>query len=445
MALRAGLLALFTRCLCALSLLAALTTSLAHADPLVIEITERVGDAAKTVAVVPFTGSAPDSNSSSASFSKIIHFDLSHNANIRPLAESLLPSNNPQAADLLNADWQNLPVDSLVTGSLSSPGPNLLRISYQLIRKTSGESLLNETFTIDAGRWHEAAHLISDRIYEQLTGKKGIFSSYIAYVNNYTQDGKRRYRLEVTDFDGGHRIGILDSTEPIISPSWSPDGKQLAYVSFETLTPEIYIHNLGTRKRQRITDFAGINGAPGWSPDGKQLTLTLSRDGNPEIYLYDIASKALTRITDNAAIDTEARWTADGKALFFTSDRSGRAQIYRMDLSTLEARRISFNGSFNARADISPDDRYLALVHSAGDGRYQIGLQDLRNGNFKTLTQSTLADSPSFSPDSRLLVYSTRQGEQAGLNILAIDGSMQWRLPRINGEIQSPSWSPRRR
>lgn len=430
--------------------LALLALSLASAGAVfadtTIDITQSVGSNAQPIVILPFTGSAPDSSNTSATLSNIISSDLGRSESIRPVPLGQLPSTSPQPGDLLNADWQRVPADLLVTGTIAAEGSNLLRVSYQLIRKASGESVLNESFTVANSRWREAAHLVSDRIYEQMTGRKGIYSSYIAYVNVYQQDGKTRYRLEVTDFDGGHRIGLLDSSEPIMSPSWSPDGKQLAYVSFESLIPQIYIHNLNTRKRQRITDFSGINGAPAWSPDGKQLVLTLSRDGNPELYLFDIASKALTRLTNNSAIDTEARWTADGKSLIFTSDRSGRAQIYRMSLSgDREARRISFNGNFNARADLSPDDRYLALVHSAGDGRYQIAVQDLRTNNFKTLTQNSLADSPSFSPDSRLLVYAVRQGEHAGLSITALDGSMQWRLPRISGEIQSPSWSPRRR
>jgi TolB protein len=295
---------------------------------------------------------------------------------------------------------------------------------------------------VPASQWRDAAHFAADKIFEAVTGARGIFSTKIIYVNQYPHNGKVRYRLEMADADGHRPLSILDSPEPILSPGWSPDGRMVTYVSFESGRPAIYTQNISTQQRTRLASFSGLNGAPAWSPDGARMALTLSRDGNPEIYVMDIGTRALTRITNHAAIDTEPRWMPDGNSLVFTSDRGGTAQIYRVTLADLKVRRLTFDGSFNGRADVSPDGRYLALVNRQRGQQYQIAVQDMNNGVMNVLTQTPLDESPSFAPNGLSLVYASRKGKYGELGIVSVDGRSHVRLPARLGEVREPAWSP---
>jgi TolB protein len=412
-----------------------LISGLAQAS-LTIEITQRLDDALP-IAVVPFGGISSGDNTGS-----IIRADLDRSGRFRSIKPSSLPGQPSSSAEMLPGVWQNVSADLVVIGHASKAADGRFTFRYELLKKGGLERVLGETFTVDASRWRDAAHYISDRIYKQVTGEPGVFSTKILYVNQYKRDDKRRYRLELSDIDGERQVTLLDSVEPILSPTWSPSARQVAYVSFEARKPAIFVQNLATRQRTKLTDFAGLNGAPAWSPDGKTMALTLSRDGNPEIYLMDLTSNALKRLTNNPAIDTEPRWSSDGQSLIFTSDRSGGPQIYRLNIATGATKRLTFSGKFNARGDISANGRYLSVVHQTGASTYAIGIQDLDNGVFSILTDTPLDESPSFSPNSQMVVYATRKGNLGVLGIMSLDGRFKMRLPAVDGEVREPVWSP---
>ncbi|HEX4869468.1 MAG TPA: Tol-Pal system beta propeller repeat protein TolB [Moraxellaceae bacterium] len=414
-----------------------LLAGLARAD-LVIEIT-RGADDALPIAVVPFGGPVPAGNDPTAD---IVRADLERSGRFKPLPYEKLPVRPTSGGQVLYNEWRGANVPFLLVGSATVTPDQRYEFRFELFSVDRQARVLGERLTVPAAQWRDAAHLISDKVFQAITGVRGAFSTRILYVNQYKQNGRLRYRLELADADGHRPISILDSAEPILSPSWSPDGRKVAYVSFESGRPAIFTQTITTRERQKLASFRGLNGAPAWSPDGSRLALTLSRDGNPEIYVMNIATQELTRVTNHYAIDTEPRWLPDGSGLIFTSDRGGTAQIYRLNLGDNSVRRLTFEGSYNGRGDISPDGRYLAMVHRESGQRFQIAVQDLQTQVMTIITQSAQDESPSFSPNGTQLVYATKRGKYGELGIASTDGRFQVRLPARLGEVREPSWSP---
>ena len=304
--------------------------------------------------------------------------------------------------------------------------------------------LLSKSFNIAGDQLRNLAHHISDLVYERLTGIRGVFSSKIAYVNVITQrDNKREYVLEVADSDGYNPQRLIVSSEPIMSPSWSPDAREIAYVSFLGNRSKIKIVELASGKSRIVSNFKGINGAPSWSPDGSKLALVLSNEKEPNIYILNLSNKKLTQITDSQSIDTEPRWAPDGSSLIFTSNRGGGPQIYQYFLADRKIRRLTYEGNYNARGSFTPDGKKLVLLHrNSKRDAFQIAVQDLSTDNLDIVSNSTMDESPSVSANGQQIIYATKDGERGILAEVSIDGRVKIKRPAQIGDVQEPSWSP---
>ncbi|MCL9685563.1 Tol-Pal system beta propeller repeat protein TolB [Legionella maioricensis] len=336
---------------------------------------------------------------------------------------------------------RQLGADSVVTGRVNRVG-NRYEVSYTLADAVAkGNILLTKTYQINANEIRPLAHHISDEVYQKLTGERGIFSTRIAYISVQRGGARTRYSLEVADADGHNPQSLLVSSEPIMSPSWSPSGKEISYVSFEKKKAQIFTVSVETGQRRLITSFPGINGAPAWSPDGHHLAVVLSKSGTPKIYNIDISSGTMKQLTFGDAIDTEPRFSPDGRSLLFTSGRGGSPQVYRLSLADGQVSRVTFEGNYNARASYTPDMKNIVMLHR-DDRQFNIGLQNANGGPVSSLTFSGLDESPSVSPNSRLVLYATRFQDKGVLGIVSIDGRIRMRLPAREGDVQEPAWSP---
>lgn len=419
-----------------ISLLLLCISSIASAQ-LTIEITRGVSGAIP-IAIVPFQSSLPLAGNENVS--SIIDANLGRSGRFNMLPDNAQPARPSRPEEINLQAWQPTRVDYITVGQINPVGAEL-SVQFTLVDAIQGNVVLNEAYTIERSGLRRLAHHISDRIYQQLTGERGAFSTRIAYVTTERRVGGGDYQLIVADADGFNPQVILRSSEPIMSPAWSPDGRRLAYVSFENRRAQIYMQDLFSGQRRLLTAETGINGAPAWSPDGQRLALTLSRDGNPEIYVLDIAIGTLTRITNNTAIDTEAVWSPDGRTLVFTSDRSGSPQLYQVPVTGGAAQRISFQGNYNARASFAPDGRSIAYVHRSNRG-FSIAVQDFANNQVRVLTNGNLDESPSFAPNGRMIVYATSQGSRGELAAVSVDGKVQQRLVLQASDVREPAWAP---
>ena len=335
------------------------------------------------------------------------------------------------------SEWRNRNADALLAGSVMKLADGRYDVRYRLWDVVKGADLGGQSYAVDANDLRLAAHRIADAVYERLTGEKGVFSTRIAHV---TKAGPR-YTLWVTDADGEGGQSALASPEPIISPAWSPDGRELAYVSFETRKAVVYVQEVATGKRRSVAAFKGSNSAPAWSPDGRQLALTLSREGGSQLFLMDRDGSGLKRFTQSSAIDTEAAWSPDGKQVYFVSDRGGGPQVYRQPVAGGNAERLTFNGSYNISPSPSPDGRLLAYITRDG-GAFRLQVMDLADGKSRPLTETRDDESPSFSPNSRLIIYATRDGGRDVLMTTTADGRIKARLMSTLADVREPCWGP---
>ncbi|MCU7807435.1 MAG: Tol-Pal system beta propeller repeat protein TolB [Candidatus Thiodiazotropha sp. (ex Semelilucina semeliformis)] len=406
---------------------------------LTIEITEGV-EGALPIAVVPFSWQGP--GQPPVDVSDVINADLQRSGRFKTIPQVDMLARPTAAEEIEFKDWRALDVENLVVGQVRPQGTGGYEIRFLLFDVYKGEQLTGYTIPTTAPNLRATAHRIADLIYEKLLGIPGAFATRVAYITSVRQgDGQERIDLNIADADGYNPETIVSSTEPLMSPAWSPDGRKLAYVSFEEGRSAIYVQEVYTGKRQKVTAYKGINGAPAWSPDGRKLAMALSKDGNPDIFVYDLATRKLKSVARHYAIDTEPAWSPDGRSLVFTSDRGGKPQIYRVPSYGGQAKRITFQNSYNARASFSPDGKLLALV-TLEDGSYRIAVQDLDSGIMQVLSQGSLDESPSFAPNGSMIIYASKAGYRGVLAAVSVDGRVRQRLALQEGDVREPVWSP---
>lgn len=402
----------------------------ANAFALDLELTQGINSA------LPIAINSFGSDKTAQEIAQVIENDLNLSGQFKIVSGPQGPNAQSSIATL-----KQLGADSVVTGQVNYVG-NHYEVSFLLTDAVAkGAVLLKKSYQINGPELRSLAHHISDEIYQKLTGERGIFSTRIAYISVQRGRAATRYSLEVADADGHNPQSLLVSSEPIMSPSWSPDGRFISYVSFEKKKAQIFTVSVESGQRRLITDFPGINGAPAWSPDGRNMAVVLSKTGTPKIYNIDLSSGTMKQITFGDAIDTEPRYSPDGKSLLFTSGRGGSPQVYRLNLADGQISRMTFEGNYNARASFTPDMKSIVMLHR-DEREFNIGVQNTSGGPIASLTFSGLDESPSVSPNSRLVLYATRHQDKGVLGIVSIDGRIRLRLPAREGDVQEPAWSP---
>lgn len=403
---------------------------------------------ADPIAIVPFSWS--QSGNAPVDIASIVSADLARSGVFSPLSLNQLPERPVMDGPVNFPRWKNTEAENLVIGQITDIGKGRFEIKFKMLDIFTGKNSLEYRYDVEQKQLRRTAHQISDQIYQKLTHTRGAFDTLIAYVivNNNVDSNKRVYTLAVADSDGYGEQVILKSKRPIMSPSWSPNGKRLAYVSFEKNRSIVYMQELKSGKRKIIAKFKGINSAPVWSPDGKRLAMTLSKDGNSEIYVVYIASGVLQRITNHYSIDTEPAWSPDGRSLIFTSDRAGKPQIYQVAIGQQgrsgNPKRLTYDGNYNAGASFSPDGKSLVLI-TREQGNFRVGILDLASRHLQILTHSSLDESPSFAPNGKMVLYATELRGRGILEAVSIDGSHSpQRLRVLSGDVREPAWSPYR-
>jgi len=407
---------------------------------LTIEITEGA-EGALPIAVVPFGWQGPG-QPPAENIGAIVDADLKRSGRFKTLPPQDMLAKPHTGADVEFRDWKVLGMESLVVGQLRPNGTGGYMVRFQLFDVFKGEQLAGYSIPTTARDLRATAHHISDLIYEKLTGQRGAFATRVAYVTSMAAaEGEYKIALQVADADGYHPQTIVTSKEPLMSPAWSPDGRKLAYVSFEKGRPSIWVQEVFTGRRQKVASYKGINGAPAWSPDGRKLALTLSKDGNPDIFVLDLSKRTVRPLTRHYAIDTEPAWSPDGRHIVFTSDRGGKPQIYRVSANGGKAQRVTFEGDYNARASYSPDGKSLTMVTRVS-GAYRIGVLELDGGRLQVLSTGRLDESPSFAPNGSMVIYATKKGQQGELAAVSVDGRVRQRLALQAGDVREPAWAP---
>ena len=418
--------------------LVALSYSVSASAVLTIEVNQGTV-AGIPIAIVPFAmDGIPPGEQQPAD---VIESDLNFSGRFETIPRNSHLSKPYDLKSVKYKDWRLIKSEAIVVGRIINIGNNQYEVRFRLIDVFREQQLVGQKFVVPASKVRKVSHQISNIIYQKLTGKVGAFDTRIAYVTVQGVEPNRQFFLQVADADGWNPKTILESTQPILSPAWSPTGDRLAYVSFEKRRSMVFVQDIWTGERTRVAEFDGINSAPAWSPDGRKLALTLSKDGNAEIYVFDIGSSTLRRITRHTAIDTEPAWSPDGGTLIFTSGRSGGPQIYRVSVAGGAAQRMTFQGKYNAGASFSPDGRNITLITNQGNG-YKVGIYSLSDRIVRALTSTVHDESPSFAPNGDMIMYATQKAGRHVLATVAADGQVQQTLKFQGGSVREPAWSP---
>ena len=398
---------------------------------------EVVGGAAQQIpiAIVPFSVQASPTQIAQDNISTVIGADLRLSGLFRVLETRGVTSQPHTLSEVKYSDWASIQAQALTIGTVESLPGNRLKISFRLLDVLKQNQLLAMEFNITPAQQRATAHRIADMIYEKLTGEKGVFATRITYVNK--ENG--RYSLQVADADGFNAQTVVSSKEPLISPSWSPDGTKLAYVSFEKKKPVIFVQSLVSGQRIVLANFKGNNSAPTWSPDGTKLAIVLTYSANSQIYVINADGTGLQQISFSNGIDTEPEWSPDGASIYFTSNRGGGPQIYRMPASGGDAKRVTFEGAYNVSPHLSTDGKLMTFIKQTPAG-FKVAVQDLATGQVQTLSDTSQDESPSFAPNGRMILYATSIGGKGSLAAVSVDGRVKQRLKDTGGDVREPSW-----
>jgi len=403
-----------------------------------IEITQGI-EGALPIAIVAFAG---DVYAAPEAIENIVRNDLQRSGFFDVLGKQRFPQIVTDPSQLNFEVWRDIGVESLLLGKITKAGAGQYHVEFQLFDLIRKKRLLGNVVPVNVTDVRKVAHKISDLVYEKLTGIRGAFSTRIAYISTINKNTvNQKYVLQIADADGHNARTVFSSKKQLMSPSWSPDGTRLAYVSFESGNSAIYVQDIIHGTRSRISGQAGINSAPAWSPDGRYLALTLSAAGSADIYLMDMGTRDIKRLTSASSIDTEACWMPDSKSLLFTSDRSGGPQIYQVSVNGGKPKRLTFEGEYNAAADISPDGRYLTLVNNKGTG-FRIAVMDMQNQTMRVITNGSLDEGPSYAPNGNMIIYATTERGRGVLAAVNADGRVKQKLRLTEGDVREPAWSP---
>ena len=415
-----------------------LVGSVQAADPLVVTTGS---DRAIPIAVVPFGWQGgtvlPED------MATIIGNDLRNSGMYEPIARQNMISLPTQASEIIYRDWQAIGAQYVMVGSIVPSGARL-QVQYALFNVATQQQVVAGTVGGTTDQLRDMAHYVADQSFEKLTGIKGAFSTKMLYVTAERFGvNNTRYTLQRSDYDGARAVTLLQSREPILSPRYAPDGRRIAYVSFEQRRPRIFLQHIDTGRREQLTNFEGLNGAPAFSPDGNRLAFVLSKDGNPEIYVMDLGSRQIQRVTNSGAIETEPFWGKDGQTLYFTSDRAGKPQIYKQSISGGAAQRVTFTGNYNANPKLSADEKTLVMIHRQdGFTNFKVAAQDLATSRLRILSGTSMDDSPTVAPNGAMLIYATRQQGRGVLMLVSTNGRVRLPIPTAQGDVREPSWSP---
>lgn len=381
------------------------------------------------ISVVPFESDA-------SGVSKVIAADLGRSGMFKMIDPGTL---SPHAIEQVSfPEWSTKGADAIVIGGVYPAAvTGQYEVRFRLLDVAKQVQLAGFSYTVAPSQFRQTAHKIADIIYQQLTGDVGVFSTKIAYI---LKQG-RHFELQVADADGYGAQSIVSVNEPIISPAWSPDGKKIAYVSFERGKAVVYVQDLLTGRRHIVANYRGSNSAPAWTPDGKQLGVVLSRDGTSGIYLVNEEGGNLRLVESSEGIDTEPSFSPDGQQIIFTSDRGGSPQIYRVQVSGGPAERLTFEGNYNVSPHYSPDGKSFVYLQRNG-GHFNVAIQDFATGQSQLLTDADLDQSPTFAPNGKLILYASIYDGRGILAIVSSDGRIKQRLSMQSGDIREPAWGP---
>ena len=399
---------------------------------LTIEIVGGAGTAVP-IAIVPFE----NESNWPLGITGIVSADLQRSGLFRLVSDAGIVPRPSRAEDVKLGDFRARGADAVTVGSMRPLADGRVEVRFALLDAVKQAQLAAMSYTVTPAQFRATAHKIADIIYEKLTGDAGVFSTRIAYI---TKQGSR-FELHVADADGGNPQAVVASNEPLLSPTWSPDGTRIAYVSLENKKPVVYVQSLSTGTRQVVANFRGSNSAPAWAPDGRRLVVTLTKDGGSQLFLINADGTGVTRLLNSPGIDTEASFTPDGQAILFSSDRGGTPQIYKLTLASRAVERMTFDGNWNVSPRALPDGKGFVFVRREG-GRFMIAIQDYATRQVQTLTTGPLDESPSVAPNSKLIIYAAQQGSRGILAGVSSDGRVKQRLVSPAADVREPAWGP---